>query len=140
MNMTTIDIDNVITGYVTAMLWANASCNVVSCELALEGRECEHTLDAEVFYSLEDFSPEDRETMRNEIEVFIAAGPEDFAAYCERRGAEQFGHDVALTRNYHGVGFWDRGLGTLGDRLTERCHALGEASVLVGTDTVELGA
>lgn len=34
---------------------------------------------------------------------------------------EMAGHDFWLTRAGHGVGFWDRGLGELGDRLTALC-------------------
>jgi hypothetical protein len=33
--------------------------------------------------------------------------------------AEQAGHDLILTANHHGAGFWDRGLGAAGDALTE---------------------
>lgn len=43
---------------------------------------------------------------------------------------EQHGHDFALTRNGHGAGFWDRGYGAVGDRLTEAAQAYGEHSVL----------
>lgn len=38
---------------------------------------------------------------------------------------EQIGHDFWLTRNEYGAGFWDRGLGPLGDRLTELAHTYG---------------
>lgn len=34
---------------------------------------------------------------------------------------EQQGHDFWLTRNGHGSGFWDRGLGEVGDKLTQAC-------------------
>lgn len=43
----------------------------------------------------------------------------------------QSGHDFWLTRNHHGAGFWDRGLGELGDRLTKAAHAYGEAYLTV---------
>ena len=43
---------------------------------------------------------------------------------------EQHGHDFALTRNGHGTGFWDRGYGVVGGRLTEAAQAYGEHSVL----------
>jgi len=33
------------------------------------------------------------------------------------------GHDLWLTSQGHGVGFWDRGLGRLGDRLTKAAKA-----------------
>lgn len=38
----------------------------------------------------------------------------------------QSGHDFWLTRNGHGAGFWDRGLGELGDKLTEASKTFGE--------------
>lgn len=41
----------------------------------------------------------------------------------------QAGHDFWLTRNRHGVGFWDRGLGEVGDRLTKAAHVYGEEYV-----------
>ncbi len=41
----------------------------------------------------------------------------------------QAGHDFWLTRNRHGAGFWDRGLGTIGDELTNAAQQYGEAYV-----------
>jgi len=50
---------------------------------------------------------------------------------------EQAGHDFWLTRNRHGTGFWDRGLGDIGRGLTARAHAFGEADLYV-TDTGDI--
>lgn len=47
---------------------------------------------------------------------------------------EQAGHDFWLTRNRHGAGFWDRGLGIIGKDLTFAAHAAGECSLYVGDD------
>lgn len=68
----------------------------------------------------------------------------DFASLLEREGLledylsqqspEQLGHDLWLTRNGHGVGFWDRGLGTLGDTLSDLCRPYGECYVYEGDD------
>ena len=44
-------------------------------------------------------------------------------------GAEQAGHDFWLTRNRHGAGFWDRGLGEVGDQLTRIAHSFGSVDV-----------
>lgn len=44
------------------------------------------------------------------------------------------GHDLWLTRNGHGVGFWDRGLGELGSDLTLAANRMGEAWVYCGED------
>ncbi len=59
----------------------------------------------------------------------------DFVEYVGRTGhpddidveiPEQFGHDFILTRNGHGAGFWDRGLGDAGRRLTDAAKTFGE--------------
>lgn len=46
----------------------------------------------------------------------------------------QAGHDFALTRNHHGAGFWDRGIGEIGDTLTEACQSLGSVTLFVNSD------
>jgi hypothetical protein len=45
-------------------------------------------------------------------------------------GDSYAGHDFWLTRNRHGAGFWDRGLGKVGETLTELAHPYGEAWVV----------
>jgi len=49
------------------------------------------------------------------------------------------GHDFWLTRNHHGAGFWDRGYGTLGARLTTASHAYGSVDVF-GPETTDQGS
>lgn len=44
------------------------------------------------------------------------------------------GHDFWLTRNHHGAGFWDRGLGQVGRALTDSAHAYGGVDLYVGDD------
>jgi hypothetical protein len=46
----------------------------------------------------------------------------------------QAGHDYALTRNDHGAGFWDRGLGNIGTTLTDMAKAYGSCNLYVGDD------
>lgn len=48
--------------------------------------------------------------------------------------AELAGRDFALTRNRHGAGFWDRGLGEIGDMLTAESEAYGSHSVYIEVD------
>lgn len=47
---------------------------------------------------------------------------------------EQIGHDLWLTRDHHGTGFWDRGLGELGDALTKIAQCMGTADLYVSDD------
>lgn len=45
------------------------------------------------------------------------------------------GHDFWLTRNGHGVGFWDRGFpDALGDALSDAARACGELDLYAGDD------
>lgn len=45
---------------------------------------------------------------------------------------EQNGHDFWLTRNGHGVGYWDRGYSKdVSDKLTEACKAYGSVFLYV---------
>ena len=74
--------------------------------------------------------------MAEDVVDFIAANAADLIAYAETIHTTDgdtpwawAGHDFALTRNGHGAGFWDRGLGDLGDRLADAARVYGEASL-----------
>ena len=47
---------------------------------------------------------------------------------------ESIGHDLWLTRGRHSAGFWDRGLGDIGDSLTQACEPLGSVYAYLGDD------
>lgn len=86
------------------------------------------------------WAPEDLESARTDCAAFQADNAASLAlAYdLDADGLvytpERAGHDLWLTRNGHGVGFWDRGLGEVGDRLTEAAEALGNCDAYVGDD------
>lgn len=44
------------------------------------------------------------------------------------------GHDFWLSRNGHGTGFWDRGLGAVGNRLHAKAKSFGEFDLYLGDD------
>lgn len=76
----------------------------------------------------------DPESLARAIEVcadFQAANRADLDEVSDTFPATdaQHGHDFWLTRNGHGAGFWDRGYGELGDKLTDACKPYGEAYV-----------
>lgn len=62
----------------------------------------------------------------------------DFVRSCsyllESLTPQQAGYDFWLTRNGHGAGFWDRGLGELGDRLTKAADVYGAVDLYEGSD------
>jgi|SRR5579859_489359 len=78
------------------------------------------------------FAPETVEKAKQDCEDFQNANREDLDQYQEQTGYTG-GVDLWLTRNGHGAGFWDRGLGDLGKRLTIAAR-LGECYACVGDD------
>lgn len=61
-----------------------------------------------------------REDMAYEMREWFIFNINDIYEYVSRDGLdfEHLGHDFLLTSREHGAGFWDRGLGELGERLT----------------------
>lgn len=94
-------------------------------------------------YGVDDILPEHVEACRKDCEDFIDANAGDLKEYVEKIGDHpdlvawaRAGGDFWLTRNGHGAGFWDRGLGALGDRLSRAAKTYGEKYVTVDGDKV----
>ena len=63
----------------------------------------------------------------------------EFVEMCQREGtdlldAQTMGINLWLTRNHHGAGFWDLGLGEHGERLTAIAHTFSESDAYIGDD------
>lgn len=107
-----MQFDEIMDAYWTTALWAST------------------TDDGEPFDRLTDIVGVDRIAADEEVDAFLQRHAGLVAEFEARGGtAGEFGHQLWLTRNRHGSGFWDCGLGELGDLLTEACHALGEKSL-----------
>jgi len=81
-------------------------------------------------FGIEDIAPES-----------IEKAKADCAAFRQQAGDllneiddEQAGHDFWLTRCGHGAGFWDRGLGDVGEKLSDIARAFGNCDAIVGDD------
>ena len=81
-------------------------------------------------YGISDIAPETLTRMLEDCADFETDAALDLADLDEA----QSGHDFWLTRNRHGAGFWDRGLGVIGDRLTQAAHAWGSFDLYIGDD------
>lgn len=97
-------------------------------------------------FSIDDISEECKAAMLESCKDFIESNAPDLAKYGAKMACEQWtaedraGHDFWLTRNGHGAGFWDRGLGALGDRLSKAAKVYGSAGLYVGDDGLIYGA
>lgn len=81
-------------------------------------------------YSVHDVADETRTQWREDIQAFLNESILDL----EGMDPGQIGHDFTLTRNGHGVGFWDRGLGERGQRLTDSAQRFSAMTAYESTD------
>lgn len=85
-----------------------------------------------------DIHPDTLAKMSKDCDDFRELVSEDLArAYAQRKvpySDECAGHDFWLNRNHHGAGFWDRGFGRLGERLSDAAHTYGDAGLYIGDD------
>jgi hypothetical protein len=92
-------------------------------------------------YDIDDIAPEamakivaDCERFQRECAALLAEAEYEGSRSRQWSKEELAGHDFWLTRCGHGVGFWDRGLGEVGDKLTEAAKKFGEVWPIVGDD------
>lgn len=107
-----------IDAYVEAMCWANVTDDAYNDDVPL--------------------SEVARQHLENDAREFVQANYATIAqvvkAHDPRYGWDSAGHDYALTRNRHGAGFWDRGLGAVGEELTDIAQAYGESWLYVSDE------
>lgn len=83
-------------------------------------------------YGLDDIAEETLLQAKEDCEAFQRDNWDDIER--SRESLEQAGHDFWLTRNGHGAGFWDRGLGDVGERLTKASKVYGSVDLYIGDD------
>lgn len=120
-----------VRGYKVAMLWVNAYCE------SPEGEYLRVEESDDLFPTIWDFTPEAEAQVLSDCEDFLSG--EGITGLIESVLNENYdsdhaGHDFALTRNSHGAGFWDRGFGEAGDKLSDWASTFGEANLWVDTD------
>ena len=120
----TDDLLDFVTAYVTCALWSSTDNSDDSGGDPLDDN-----------YGTDDIEPATFAAMVADCEAFMQANKRDLRGM----NIEQAGHDFWLTRNGHGAGFWDRGLGVKGDRLTKASKVYGSCDLYVG-DNGKIGA
>lgn len=114
-------IDTVLRYYVAAALWSSTNPD----------NEDEEFLDEN--YSIEDIDDKLLTSMKSDIKKFISENYDSI----EESGMndEQLGHDLWLTRNGHGAGFWDRGYEKeISDKLSDSARDMKGTDLYVGDD------
>ena len=116
-------MDNFTKGYIEAALWSSNDDNG-------------DPLDSN--YTIDNLAPQTLVKITHDCFKFQQENEWDLLIAYEKypdnewTNEEQAGHDFWLTRNGHGCGFWDRGIGDVGDRLTNICRKWGVFDIYVG--------
>lgn len=131
-NYLPLDFDAAFEAYVECALWT-ASCNGQADHDGCQGEDCDINLDT-IGYDRYDLAPETYTELRNDLAYFIDACLAERPHIFDGITPVMIGHDFCLTRNHHGAGFWDRGLGERGDWLTKQSDPYGESDLYVGDD------
>lgn len=116
-----MDIDKFVQGYLECALWSSTDNSDDSGGSPLDDN-----------YSIDDIPEAEIAKAIAECADFRQFAEKELASY--PNGDELAGHDFWLTRNGHGAGFWDRGLGKLGQVLTDKAHSFGESYLYIGDD------
>lgn len=88
------------------------------------------------YIGADDFSPAAFMVALGDCEDFVNSNAELLQQSC--LSLDQIGHDFWLTRNGHGAGFWDRGLGAIGSALSDASKVYGSAQMIGVSEDGEL--
>ena len=116
-------LEDMTNGYLQALLWTSNA-----------NEDGQNFL--ELGYSIDDIPKATRDGVRDTFKAVVTCHPLAVRLYgVERQGScaivwDHFGYDFLLTRDRHGAGFWDRGLGELGEHLSQITRLLGDSEYL----------
>ena len=105
------DINKILNAYLVCALWSSYDDDDAPFDLT---------------FGIEEFSVDFINNTTISINNFLALIEQNkLTKSLNRWDDAQLGHDLWLTRNYHGTGFWDRNFKD-GDKITSLIHTDGE--------------
>lgn len=118
------DFDDFVNGAVKTVLWTGTyskgpDSDLETLDEAVDGVYDDDVLKAQIIAA----NQEEWEAFFTEEEDALRALNPDFG---------QHGHDFVLTTGDHGAGFWDRGYGDEGKRLSEICEGYRSSHAFYG--------
>ena len=129
------ELEQFIDGYCETMVWAGLDWSIMD--------ESGNPAPLDRNYSVDNIAESARAEIQAECIQYLAhivaeSGPTIGALLEELIGSGDIeytwadaGGDFLLTRNGHGAGYWDRGLGEIGETLTDIAHMFGETNEYV---------
>jgi hypothetical protein len=133
--LTEYDLNEIYEGYIECAIWSSE--DDLNDNGDLDGLD-DLDMDLGLFnisikpdLNIENIAPESKQKIMSDIKKFLEIVGDAVSGL----DPSQIGHDIWLTRNGHGVGFWDRGLDNeISDILCDACEELGTSSIYLGDD------
>ena len=120
------ELSQIVRGYIITALWTEEE------RINQENDETKKSIDD---LSIDDYAPNSLVKANKDIKEFIELAGDSVCQYLEDYDCEQLGHDIWLTRNRHGAGFFDRKLDDeVETALTNATHELGEVGLYLNTN------
>ena len=136
INRSSAHVDTVLDGYCVAALWSSSDCGDPDSDTSLE----------DLGFAPSDITDETLADMRATVERFVADNWSDIASLLDDGYTDSdLGHDLWLSAQGHGAGFFDRvGSGHPSrdafDRLQAAADSVGETHLCVTADGEEVEA
>lgn len=136
------DLDSFTQGYIEAMFFTDCESNTVRDEEHIPTNrwrvwnpETDSNLPGDV--SVADLAPSTLAAIIEDCQRFQTGNADLIQRACDHNfqyDDASAGRDFWYSRNGHGVGFWDRGLGDIGDQLHAAAASFGNADCCLGHD------
>lgn len=122
-NFNALHLNAFIAGYIEAMLWAETATDG-------EGEEVDNLAGYELSADALEAARMDCARFMDVCPLLLKAAMLSGVDYDHT----QAGRDLWFSRQGHGVGFWDRGLGPIGDSLHEVAQTFGSKGLFIDDD------
>ena len=119
------DLDSFVDSYISTALWSSTDESNDSGGDPLDDN-----------YGPEDLTNKAKAEMRHDCKAFVRDNLADLLV--SGLSPVRAGQDFWLTRNGHGAGFWDEGIGDVGDRLTTASKPYGSVDLYVSRKRIHL--
>lgn len=128
------NFDVALSNAFATLLWLGR-CNGTAEHDGCRGEDCDTGLD-QLGCSTDAFAPSAAREVEQDLHGFVTSCLAERPDCFTDMTADQVGYDFILTRNGHGAGFWDRGLGEVGDWLSAMAKPFGTQDAYVSDGVV----
>lgn len=126
-----VDLDTMVAAAIETLLWSET---IVTDRMDPWGETPQDGDPFDDWFSADDLSAETLAEVRSDCEGFLAIDAVRDAIEATGLDASSVGHNFILTRNRHGAGFWDLGLGEHGRTLTTWAHSFGSFNLYLDNE------